>query len=121
LTADTDEGGFLVTAESQGKTSTAGVTINKESKPVGGPETKPHGATKLKWVGDVAPQKWTNLYMKVLSKLVSVGDVKLRVEIEAVPKDGLTDQQVEETKAALRGLGLNDEVAKEITDPRCYK
>ena len=28
-------------------------------------------------------------------------------------KDGVTDKQVEETKAALRGLGLNDEVHKE--------
>jgi hypothetical protein len=27
----------------------------------------------------------TNLYMKVLSRLVSASDVKLRVEIEAVP------------------------------------
>ena len=51
--------------------------------------------------------------MKGLSKLVSVGDVKLQVQIEAVPKDGLTDQQIEETKTALRGLGLTDEVEKE--------
>ena len=51
--------------------------------------------------------------MKVLTKLVSAGDVKLKVEIEASPKGGVTDQQVEETKTALRGLGLNDEVHKE--------
>ena len=112
FTAGTDEGSFLVTAEAQGKAGSAGVTVSKESKPPP-PEPKPHGASKLKWVGEVAPQKWTNLYMKVLSKLVSAGDVKLRVEIEASPKDGVTDQQVEETKAALRGLGLNDEVEKE--------
>ena len=51
--------------------------------------------------------------VKALSKLVSADEVKLRVEIEAIPKDGLTDQQVEEMKAALRGLGLSDEVEKE--------
>jgi hypothetical protein len=113
FTAGTDEGSFLVTAEAQGKAGTAGVAIIKDSKPGRGPEQKPHAASTLKWVGEVAPQKWTNLYMKVLSKLVSSGDVKLRVEIEATPKDGLTDQQIEETKAALRGLGLNDEVEKE--------
>lgn len=113
FTAGTDEGSFLVTAEVQGKAGTAGVAIIKDSKPGHSPEPKPHAASKLKWVGEVAPQKWTNLYMKVLSKLVSTGEVKLRVEIEATPKDGLTDQQIEETKAALRGLGLNDEVEKE--------
>ena len=112
FTAGPDEGGFLITSESGGKTGTAAITVSKEI--VSGPELKPkpQGASKLKWVGYVAPQKWTNLYMKVLSKLVSAGDVKLRVEIEAVPKDGLTDQQIEETKAALRGLGLDDNVEK---------
>ncbi len=48
--------------------------------------------------------------MKVLTKLVSIGNLKLKLTIESEPKDGVTDQQVEETKAALRGLGLNDDV-----------
>ena len=52
-------------------------------------------------------------YMKVLTKLVSGGEVKLNVSIEAKPKDGVTDQQVEEIKAALRGLGLDDDVKTE--------
>ena len=32
---------------------------------------------------------------------------------QASPKDGITDQQVEESKAALCGLGLNDDVRTE--------
>tara|TARA_B100001013_G_C24257659_1_gene303646 strand:+ start:187 stop:309 length:123 start_codon:yes stop_codon:yes gene_type:complete len=36
-----------------------------------------------------------------------------RSKIEASPKDGVTDQQVEETKAALRGLGMDDTVEME--------
>ena len=68
---------------------------------------------KLKWSGEISPQKWTNFYMKVLTQLVSAGDVKLNVSIEAEPKDGVTDQRIEETKAALRGLGLDDDVKKE--------
>ena len=51
--------------------------------------------------------------MKVLTKLVSAGEVKLGVTIEATPKDGVSDQQVEEPKAALRGLGLEGEVEVE--------
>jgi len=51
--------------------------------------------------------------MKVLTKLVSGGDLKIRVSIEATLRDGAADQQIEETKAALRGLGLDDEVGAE--------
>ena len=48
--------------------------------------------------------------MKVLTKLVSGGDLKIRVNIEATLNDSVADRQIEETKAALRGLGLNDDV-----------
>lgn len=51
--------------------------------------------------------------MKVLTKLVGGGSVKLNVHIDATPNEGVTDQQVEEVKAALRGLGLNDDVSTE--------
>jgi len=61
----------------------------------------------------VPPQKWSQLYMKVLTKLVSSGDVSLRLSIEAVPKEGAKEQIVEDTRAALRGLGLDDQVGTE--------
>jgi hypothetical protein len=51
--------------------------------------------------------------MKVLTKLVSSGELRLRVSIEATPKGGVSDQQVEETKATLRGPGLDDNVRTE--------
>ena len=106
FTADKDEGNFIVTAESQCKIGRADVTIAKKSVPTPPSKTR----KKILWSGEVAAQKWTNLYMKVLTKLVSVGNLKLKLSIEAEPKDGVTDQQVEETKASLRGLGLNDDV-----------
>ena len=43
--------------------------------------------------------------MKVLTKFVTTGDLKIRVSIEAPLNEQMGDQQVEETKAALRGLG----------------
>ena len=67
----------------------------------------------LRWSGEVSPQKWTQLYMKVLTKLVSSGEVKLSVTIEAESPQGVTEQQTEEIKAALRGLGLDDGVEVE--------
>ena len=64
----------------------------------------------LTWSGEVVPQKWMNLYTKVLTRFVQSGNLKLKVTIDVTPPDGVTDQQVEETKAALRELGMNDDV-----------
>ena len=108
--AGADEGNFVVTATAGGKSATAGVTVAKEAAP---PPPPPETPTRLVWSGEVAPQKWSQLYMKVLTKLVSGGDVRLTVDIEATLKDGATDQRVEETKAALRELGLSDDVKAE--------
>jgi len=98
----------MITVKVEGKTGTAGVTIAKEDAPK--PRPVATGPRKLMWSGEVAPQKWTNLYMKVLTKLVSGGELKIRVNIEATLKEEVAAQQVEETKAALRGLGLEDNV-----------
>jgi len=103
FTAYEDVGNFIVTANARGFSSTAGITIAKAPPPI-------KKRNKLKWSGEVAPQKWTNFYMKVLTKLVSTGELKLSLNIESIPKDGVTDQQVEETKIALRGLGLSDNI-----------
>ena len=111
--AGEDEGNFVVTVETQGILATANVTIAKWEETLQPSPPPLETSKKLVWAGEVAHQKWTNFYMKVLTKLVSGGDLKLRVNIEAFPRDGVTDQQVEEVKAALRGLGLNDDVRSE--------
>jgi hypothetical protein len=112
FTAGEHEGNFLITAKSGGVTGSASVVVSKEKIPES-PLLPPGGPKKLRWSGDVAPQKWTNLYMKVLTKLVSNGDLKIRVSIEANLKDESADRLVEETKTALRGLGLDDDVEAE--------
>ena len=108
-----DEGNFIASAESLGTKGSANVTISKtdEGKPT--PPQWPKVAGKITWSGEIPSQNWTNFYMKVLTKLVSSGDVKLTVSVEAVLKGEATDQQVEEIKAALRGLGLDDDIRPE--------
>ena len=51
-----------------------------------------------------------NFYTKVLSRFVSGSGLKLKVEIEVKPEDGITQQKVEQTKVALKELGLNEDV-----------
>lgn len=64
----------------------------------------------LKWTGEVTPQKWMNFYTKVLSRFAAARGLKLTVSVEASPEDGISSQKLEETKVALRELGLKDDV-----------
>jgi hypothetical protein len=67
-------------------------------------------ATKMVWSGDVTWQKWQQFYNKVLAKFVMGKGLKISVSVEVTPEGGVSKQKVEETKAALRELGLNDDV-----------
>lgn len=67
-------------------------------------------STRLIWNGTIPSQKWMNFYTRVLSGLVNAGELRLALTIEASPNNGLTHQQVEAIKAALRDLGLPDNI-----------
>ena len=51
-----------------------------------------------------------NFYTKVLSRFAAGKGLKLTVSVEASPEDGVSSQKVDETKVALRELGLKDDV-----------
>ena len=54
-----------------------------------------------------------NFYTKVLSRFAVGGGLKLTVQVEVAPPGGVSEQKVEETKVALRELGLADQVNTE--------
>ena len=74
------------------------------------PPLVPAGISVLKWTGEVPAQKWMNFYTKVLSKFASARGLKLTVKVEVTPDGGVSKQKLDETKSALRELGLNDDV-----------
>jgi len=51
-----------------------------------------------------------NFYTKVLAKFATSGTLKLSVTFEVTPEGGVPPHRVEETKATLRELGLDDDV-----------
>jgi hypothetical protein len=51
-----------------------------------------------------------NFYTKVLSKFAASKGLKLTVRFELTSGGGVSQQKVEETKVALRELGLDDTV-----------
>ena len=74
------------------------------------PVPSPTSASGLTWTGEIPPQKWMNFYTKVLAKFASARGLKLTVKVEATPEGGVSKQKLDETKSALRELGLHDKV-----------
>lgn len=73
-----------------------------------GKTSGPAGLPRLLWSGDIPHQKWMNFYTKVLSKFSTTAGLKLTLRVEVAPVEGVSSQKVEETKVALRELGLKD-------------
>jgi hypothetical protein len=69
---------------------------------------------RLTWKGQVSPQKWMNFYTKVLSRFATGPGMQLTVHLEVAPPDGIPVSKVEDTKMALRELGLKDSVEEEL-------
>jgi hypothetical protein len=68
---------------------------------------------RLVWSGDVPHQKWMNFYTKVLSRFAASAGLKLTLRVEVAPAEGVSPQKVDETKVALRELGLKDSLEGE--------
>ena len=64
----------------------------------------------LAWTGEFPPQKWMSSYTKVLSKFATTKGLKLKLSVEVAPEGGISKQKQEETKSALRELGLSDDL-----------
>ena len=79
-----------------------------KSKPATG------GLRALRWSGEVPSQKWMNFYTRVLSKFATGTGLRLTVRVEIAPEGGVSGQKVEETRSALRELGLNDMLDKDL-------
>jgi hypothetical protein len=71
------------------------------------------GLPRLVWSGEVPHQKWMNFYTKVLSKFAATSGMKLTLRVEVAPVEGVSAQKVQETKVALRELGLKDSLEDE--------
>lgn len=66
--------------------------------------------SKITWTGEIPSQKWMNFYTKVLSKFAAGMGLKLTLKVEVSSDAGIPIQKVEETKVALRELGLSDNI-----------
>jgi hypothetical protein len=105
--AGEDEGSFFVTAAAGSVSGNAPVRIAAGGAEIPPAPTAAARAGSLSWTGEVPAQKWMNFYTKVLSRFAR-GSLKLRVSFEVATDDGFSEQVIEETRIALRELGMNE-------------
>jgi hypothetical protein len=95
----------------ENQTTGAGVNVQPVSDPAPPSKSAPTmTASRMTWTGEIPAQKWTNFYTKVLTKYSSGKGLKITLQLEVTPENGISPQKIEETKMALRELGLSDDV-----------
>lgn len=62
------------------------------------------------WSGEVPSGKWMNFYTRVIAKFAGTPGLTLHVAVRFAPAGGVSKAKVEEARAALRDLGMRDEV-----------
>ena len=96
-----------------GQTTTGDSSVTEATKTGDGGKTAPvptvDKIAALRWSGEVPAQKWMNFYTKVLSRFATTKSLRLTVTVEVAPEGGVSKQAAEETKTALRELGLKDD------------
>lgn len=68
------------------------------------------------WSGELSPQKWMNFYTKVLSRFATADGMKLTVTVDVTPTGGVPKAKVDETRVALRELGLSEAIRTTESD-----
>ncbi len=108
--AGPEEGEFRIEVRVGNLRTQTTVVITTQEVLIPPPPPPPEKVAGLRWSGEVPSQKWMNFYTKVLSKYATASGLKLTVTFEVNPTAGLSPQRLEETKAALRELGLDDRI-----------
>jgi hypothetical protein len=97
-------GFYTVTVEDSGRSAEAQVrvsTVVQQPRAAGG---------GLSWSGRIPPQKWTQFYTRVLTKLVGKSGLELHLELRVPPEGEVTEATRDEVATALRELGLDDDL-----------
>lgn len=102
-TGGDEEGTFWIRARINEVSCTVPVTVKKDAVP-------PRTPNVMEWSGQVQPQKWMNFYTKVLSRFATRKGLSIEISIHVSDEGGIPQPDIDETRAALRELGLNDDV-----------
>ena len=104
------DGTFAISVISDTVAGNGTVVVSSGTLP---PPPPPPSQKRISWRGEIPAQKWMNYYMKVLAQYATEKDLKLTVSFQVTPETRASEQSINETKAALRELGLDDTVIVE--------
>jgi len=110
VTAEEHEGYCTVSARVGNLSATAEVVVAKgkiKPPPPPPPPPPPLPAGGLVWEGQVPPQKWMNFYTRVLARFATQAGLRLTIRFEVT--EGVSRQQADEARVALRELGLDED------------
>lgn len=112
LTVEETEGTYKITANSNGISASATATVKKKDETNTLPPVIPPnpGKTKISWSGQIDKKKWNVFYTKVLAKFAANPNLTITVKFEVEEEGSGAEQKKEETKTALKELGLEDNV-----------
>lgn len=103
-TGGNEEGTFSIRARINEKSCTVPVTVKKDA-------VRPLTPNAMEWSGQVQPQKWMNFYTKVLSRFATKKGLSIEIRVRVLDENGIAQPDFDETRSALRELGLNDNVS----------
>jgi hypothetical protein len=83
-----------------------GPGVKAGAEPPATPDTIPG----FRWSGAIPPQKWMNFYTKVLTRFATAGGLELSLTVRVNPPSGVTKQDLEATRIALRELGVSEDL-----------
>lgn len=106
--AGADDGMFTVSIIADHLSAVAHVSIMKGVAPQPPPSKQEEKVKRLTWNGTIPAQKWMNFYTKVLARFATGFQLNLQLGVEVRHEEGISAQKVDETRAALNDLGLND-------------
>jgi hypothetical protein len=106
LTAGETPGSYLLEAEVEGITTQIPFNIQDVNNPAPAPTIQPT-KNQLTWRSKVPPQKWSQLYMKVLTKFATNESIQMDIEVSVSIKGEISEQLEQEVANSLQELGLD--------------
>ena len=105
LKAGETTGSYLLEAEVEGITTKIPFNIQEVNNPPSTPIIQPT-KNQLTWRSKVPPQKWSQLYMKVLTKFATNEFIQTDIEVRVSIKGEISEQLEQEIANSLQELGL---------------
>ncbi len=117
-------------ARASGTPAPEAAVVAAGGTPAGGEQVQPAGAARpaevvkptstepataeivegLTWSGELPHAKWMLFFTKVLSRLAKTGGLRLTVSVDVDTPKGMPASAIDETRVALRELGLSEQV-----------